>query len=338
MNYKIILIIIFIFLVSCKKNDDTYKSYKYNELIKNETIQVISDSIDIFSMPNAFEVYKDSLVFFTDNSSHELYKYDLFTKEYIQLGRKGKGPGEYVAAFGLFINQNNIYYSDFNEPGIEYFDFNGQNPQKLKKDNIINKYSEKFFFDSTNKYYYFDEVARNCYYINSENNDSFMKAKEVFIKNPILRIPFSGYYLKNDIIYFMRLYEPTIYSVDLKNGKEKIINIPYNGFCNWDKMNNINLDTSYEVFKKYNLISSFFGFEVKNEMFFFIWITNAKEESNILICDSNGKIKFSIDPKGHQFKYHSVSNNKLYGYARNDDGLFVKIVEWNKKFYDLLEE
>lgn len=331
-----IIPLIFLFLMSCSNKSKEIQEYNFDNLITNVNTEIIPDTLQLLAMPVDMEIYKDSLVIFADFASRQIYKYDIINKTIKVLGKKGKGPGEYLDVTGLYVEKNKIYYSDNSEPGIECFNFNGSDAYRLNNDKLNRVAPPVFFKHQDSVFYYLSEFTQKGYFLHSSEGKALLKAKDFFVKNMIY-MPFSGIYLDGDKLFFMRLFEKTIYSVNLKSGvvDNKLIN--QEGFYNWNNPGTEKFDNDkmMEIYNKYYRLSGFLGIKHKNKNYFMVSIFNEKKGDKILVCNSSGEVLFIIKNK-NPFKIHQISSDKCYGYGRNEKGLFLKTFNLNDKFFELL--
>ena len=269
-------------IIFCGCGRDSYKEYSFKDLIDSGKTYNVPDSSFGISMLWDIKTYKDSFAVFTDMFNHTLFKYNFKNNELVKLGRPGRGPGEYVDAYGLLIKDGLIYYSDSDERGIECVDFNGKNPKRI--DNVyLNSYTPQHFLinrDST--VLFFNENVSQDYFVHSSKGKKYGKAIKVFTNNKIARYPFAGAYLNGNKLYFMYMVESKIYSVNLDNGEEEYHKIKIKGFFNWDDVKNEKFTKKMaEDFRTiYSSAGNFRGFQYNGKTFFIVCVGDAK---NILI-------------------------------------------------------
>ncbi len=114
-KHKIYFFILIIFIVQCSKNE--YSKYYKNYETFNKLPTVIKKNIHPFSK-NKYQLYISELNIIDNryllivNAEKEtaIQIYDIETKEIIkQFGKKGRGPGEYLAISSILIDSNNKY-------------------------------------------------------------------------------------------------------------------------------------------------------------------------------------------------------------------------------------
>lgn len=334
----LISIINCIIIFGCNYSD-SYKEFSYKDLVDSEVIYNATDTTLGLSMLNDFKVYKDSLAIFTDLFTNYMYKYDFSMKNIRKIGNIGKGPGEYLRPFKMFIKNNIIYYSDLGTMGIRSFDFNAKNFQSYNNKNI-NNYIRMFLIDDQDNIYNINDPSRTGYFVFSSNGNKYVPALKIFKENNLRGFPISGAFINKSKLYFTFLIDSKIYSIDLLNNKEEYFKIDIKGFCNWDakKDEKMEKETIKDIHERYLSISNFLGFEYNNKTFFYLYIHDPKNDKNDkeIICDNKGKILFVVKDI-NPFYIQTISNDKSYAYTMDNKEFLIKQIKWNKKFRDLLD-
>jgi len=173
-NMKRIFVLAFVFLFPfqfCKKSAVEYfkseiidgvkviqnfkiepeKAYKDTEFIEDLSIGVIEgDENYIFSTPVDVDSDNEGNIYVLDYTECNIKKYDK-NGNFIKLfGRKGQGPGEFQAAYCMFISkQNEIFVKDAGSRKIEQFSQNGE-------------YERTYNFDM---YYYFKLIGEKNFIV-----------------------------------------------------------------------------------------------------------------------------------------------------------------------------
>ena len=334
---SILCLLILSCVIFCGCGSDSYKEYSFKDLIDSETTYNVPDSSFGISMLWDIKTYKDSFAVFTDMFNHTLFKYNFKNNELVKLGRPGRGPGEYVDAYGLLIKDGLIYYSDSDERGIECVDFNGKNPKRI--DNVyLNSYAPQYFMiDRDSTFLFLDENARAGYFVHSSQGKKYGKTLKIFAENHVVSYPFAGAYLKENKLYFMYLVESKIYSVNLDNGEEEYHKIKINGFFNWDDVKNNKFTKKMdENFRKnYSRVGKFNGSQFNGKTFFFVSIVDAKNKCKTIICNEEGDVLFAVKDLD-EYGFVTISEDLSYIYTLNEKNFTIKSFKWNKKFGELL--
>lgn len=175
----------------------------------------------------------DNFILVTDLNSQYLFN-SKNGKFITQIGRKGKGPGEYRSVIALSDNkQKRVYSLGWNADFIEY-DFNGNYLGNIK----IPGYVDNFLSPSIPGNYFMFEDNFVCYYMNCIGIEtkliSFFNRKgkvlstmknynQLAKQNFTLSINESVFYRYNNRLYFNEIYNDTIFELTPEYKKAQYI-------------------------------------------------------------------------------------------------------------------
>lgn len=109
LKYRYLLF--FAFLIGCKGervgNDDNIADLVYKKEILREYKpgQFVNDSFDLYCHGNNY--------FIVDARYGTLFIYNINFKLIKEIGKRGKGPGEYAAISGVYVTDENIFIADY---------------------------------------------------------------------------------------------------------------------------------------------------------------------------------------------------------------------------------
>lgn len=209
----IIIIIIFIFL-GCSINEDKLSLISPEIITKNQNqLKNITESIDYISLENKMPINKiisinsdDNL--FILNCINGVFLYDINGKYIGEIGKQGKGPGEYLRHTDIAIDkeEKNIYILDSKKTHI--YSYHGEfirsihNPETLRFDKLIVKNSKLYFFNG------FGLGALKYEWIITDYYGKIIQIKENYINVPDITVSYKinlCFENNNSIIYWNQL-------------------------------------------------------------------------------------------------------------------------------------
>lgn len=232
---SIIIIGFSVIFISCTKNDDLYEEFV--EYFKVNSDQEIKTNLKYGDMLLSAVDYNDSLLFFTEGSTQNIYKYDKKLCTLSILGKKGKNPGEYINPFDLSIAEKNILFSDYDDyTKVEKLSFDGTYTGDCYT--IDKKMIWRFAYCNEEIYGLYTFLGKDYpFLVYSSKGKTFFNKPNVFKKFP-LSLSSCGIKKYRNNIYFLNGFEFKIYKIDLENVQEAIINLS-------GMENNYNLEPYY---------------------------------------------------------------------------------------------
>jgi len=142
-----------LFFLSLK---ETQKRDAKNNIIKLIPVFNISptDNPDkgFFVFPVEFKVSREGKIFFIDSKTGKVLKYSKYGKFEKYIGRKGQGPGEYIAPQKLFLSKSKLYVYDGLSRKIHIYKLTGEYIKTLDIGKIVALFSD-FYVDKNNNVY-----------------------------------------------------------------------------------------------------------------------------------------------------------------------------------------
>ena len=176
-SVKFVLIIVFTMgLIDCSNNE--HKIFPIENAAKLiNTYKITNKDYLLSDFINDCRVYKDSVLFFSELFSKNLYKYNKLNNILIKIGGYGKGPGEFLMPGSIAINGDSIFINDMNTPSIQLFDITG----KYIKNIIVNGFvTGNSILFSNSKLYFLNSGTPYEYYITSSDGEKIYKVPKCF--------------------------------------------------------------------------------------------------------------------------------------------------------------
>lgn len=324
---KLLKILPFILLfLSCNKSDITLKSIN----IKNiKAINTLDDGTYIADIRNIKN--HNNLVYLTDYKRNQIIILNNNLKLKNTFGGSGRGPGEFLGAQDILIDNANIYITNDGIKSIEVFNDNGFShtispPKKIKFNTRLSffKLKEDFFMCSPNNEFSlvkFDSIG-NIFRFGSLTK--FNNKKEEIIKNKCHLVNY-----QNKVISISNI-RPEINVYDLKGTflyKYDYSNLDIiKNFIEFTKTKKLNYNSFFVLVSDVSLNGNKLYLKISTSK-------NNKGQSNKLleleILENSINPKQIINLGNGWFNNFSVKNNIFYGF-NTKSGKLIK----SKILYD----
>jgi len=353
-RYTIILQVLFLTFVSCTKNKKTNYKKDFENTEKFKTISIDIDNeekvlkvseyianIDFVKLEsnincligaiNKIEVHNNYIYILDRSISKSLFVFKKNGEFVKKIGKKGKGPGEYITIWDFFIlDDNKLIISDISQQKIMFYDnFNFTHFKRIKymTESVV----------KNDSLFYFNLFAQNNTTDLVIKNYKFKTIKEKFIglpNNKHLLTGINSFRNYKDSITYVRRFENKIYR--LKGLKlmpkfyfdfgDKKMTYQATKFSNSEDLNNIPyLFTDYYESKKYIV----FTFSYKNNISTCLYNKTTEElkHSKVVLNDI---VKGSPNPQ-----YINNNDESIFGLIEASDLMGMdKVV---KKKYGLTD-
>lgn len=206
MKRIIILSMFFSFLFSDNGESNSNFSNSFERVFRQKEIITLSQSNELIGHIRAFQVDDEGNLWILDSKIGNIKKYNERGDLVFSFGRKGDGPGEFMAPFGFFISKDNIYVVDPKRRAIFIFDKNGKFKDSFKiKDGREIKLDRKGSKIIVSAPWVESKEGGHCihvYDIKGKLVKSFLPIPEIILKN-----------MFSDWVYFDLDEENNIYAV-----------------------------------------------------------------------------------------------------------------------------
>lgn len=304
------LILIGLLAVNCSRDEFEFQT-------KEATIEDIKEIVFPEEFPLglilSFKEINDSTYIFSDMSRRGIFKLQTNKNKIVQLGRQGRGPGEYsVPTFIISTSDSAILFSDASSSLIK----------KISLDNGegLNFYIHKF--GGNRKFY---KLNNDIYILGSNNlinkirNDSIIADSYISLNTDLSLKSrhFSGGGITkiNNNLYAMNSLIPVIYTLNLNTFSIDSINIDA-----WDRFK-LNANYDWIISSDKNKI-----FDNQKEMAVFNNLYSINNSGkNYLVIHILWKEKHMLqffDPNINDIMYSYISDNSII--EVNDDKIFFK--------------
>ncbi len=307
-----------------------------------------------FVFPVDFKVSRKGKIFFIDSKTGKVLKYSEKGKFEKYIGRKGQGPGEYIAPQKLFLSESKLYVYDGLSRKIHIYKLTGEYIRTLDIGKIVALFSD-FYVDKNNNVYalWIDYSGEEIRYVVGKFDFKKRNIEKIKIlkREKIKKAVMGGISHEYSQRLFFRIFpggfvygdnmDRTIYFYNIKNGvSEKILLIK------WKREKISQREVAFlkkmigkEEAKKLPEYKPFYQnlFVDENEYIYFAKpsdvLTPRKNKINRIIAyNKNGKHLFDFKlPAG--YRPLTISKEGIYVLVSKDDDFCIEkfVFEQNQK-------
>ncbi len=207
------------YIIDIEKNIDNVKELPVSLIAKNLEYIPLETKKNCLLRKVSKLVFTDSFIFVSD--FNKLLQFNRKGKFIRQIGKNGKGPGEYVyvMSFDIDYYSNQVYIMDYS-PRIEVFDFSGNYIRQFDRSKIISYQflgfdKDKLIFHFANMPKHYDPTEVSLMITDTKGNPlkEFKNYKKRKSK-PGIMVSESPLYSYNNKFYFMEFLNDTLFSVE----------------------------------------------------------------------------------------------------------------------------
>lgn len=257
----------------------------------------ITDTMNIYS-PWDVAAGQNKYIFLSDRYSKSIYRFDIAAKKFIQLGRKGAGPGEYKFPNNLSVYGDKLYYSDYYLRNIQSMNFDGKYAVKIDS-KISSEFWSPFAVYKPDKAF-IGRTSSNQYWIYDSVGKGYLKIEECFRKMPGLVAGGSLVY-HNGMIYYVNPFELILHSINPLNASVNSVELSgINKIFSWKSYYSKKItEAEYKDLDTYKWIvkpSRMFKIIKDGKLFLGISYVNTRTKVNYLVVfNDKGKCLLTVD-------------------------------------------
>ena len=190
-------------LVSCSTQDEISDSNALDlnvDLTNSQEIFPIEDFVDSYQLVELIcddncvigkinqLIVDDNYIYINDKEqSNQIYVFDENGRYSHRIGRKGRGPGEYVHPTDMIVVDSAIVVLDMYSHKLLYYDLNGNHIKDIKYNN---------------KYFEIESDGENFFAYSGDNRDNpLIKDRELLLLNSMGDVKSAYFYNKNRLNY-----------------------------------------------------------------------------------------------------------------------------------------